>query len=235
MNPTLSVADSTCTLRHIVGALLIGNTHVATTRLKVDDNGKVLHVHKVESLIPNNIENAESILDTLEGKVELVVIDDVVLAILFNLHLLHALDEVLASEDVSVVVLGKVSELKLRESNPVGPLLNVSDSIGIGKLRQNALCNVNVLYSTVLGEHFEASLNTKPVRTLSAEVVLHYSISLEVFDGDRHLGLHLLEVGSKENIEQLLLHTNLLLARLHVLRRNHKLRLACSCCANEEC
>ena len=113
MNPTLSVADSTCTLRHVVGALLVGNTNVATTRLKVDDNGKVLHVHEVESLIPNNIESTECVLDALEGKVELVVIDDVVLAILVNLHLLHALDEVLTSEDVSMVIFCKFCKLEL--------------------------------------------------------------------------------------------------------------------------
>ena len=191
-------------------------------------------MHKVEGLVPYNVECTEGVLDALEGEVKLVVVDDVVLAVFDNLHLLHVLDEVLAGEYVGVVVLGKVRKLELRQSNPVCPFLHLSDSISVGQLGQDTLCNVHVLNSTILGEHLKASLSAKPIRTLGAEVVLHDGVCLEVVDSDRHLGLHLLEVGSKENVEQLFLHANLLLARLHVLGRNHELRLACCGCAYEE-
>ena len=171
-------------------------------------------MHEVEGLIPYYVECTEGVLDTLEGKVKLVVVDDVVLAVLLNLHLLHVLDEVLAGEYVGVVVLCEVRKLKLRQGNPVFPLLNITDSVGVRQLWQNALCNIHVLYSAVLGQHLEALLCTKPVRTLCTEVVLHDCVCLKVVHRNWHLGLHLLKVCGEENVEQLLLYIYLLLTGL---------------------
>ena len=72
-NPTLSLSDFTCALGHIVGALLLGDLDISAGSLGVEDDHKVGHIHEVEALCPNEVDGAESVLESLHGDIELVV------------------------------------------------------------------------------------------------------------------------------------------------------------------
>ena len=100
----------------------------------------------------------------------------------------------------------------------------------VGKLIEKTLGSEYVFDSAIVGAALELGLNTTEIGTLALEFVLVDSVCTNVGNLERSLLLCLLEVLSVKNVVALLLHIELLIARLIVCRWQFKLALChCSC------